>query len=177
MLDPNNLPGIMPGEQMLRIIRQHGFIFVKRIFFLLLLFILPFGFYYIVLQMFPSIFAGYLNNAILYIAASAYFLFIWLFTFFSFIDYFLDLSFITNKRIIDITQKGFFARTVSEQELGRVQDVTSEISGIFPTLFKYGNVYIQTAGEKERFVFENVPRPEMVRDMIIKLVQKETACK
>ena len=41
------------------------------------------------------------------------------------------------------------------------------------TFFDYGNVYIQTAGEKERFVFKDVGRPERVREDILRLVEAD----
>ncbi|MEK7203085.1 MAG: PH domain-containing protein, partial [Patescibacteria group bacterium] len=45
-----------------------------------------------------------------------------------------------------------------------VQDITSEMKGIFGTFFNFGDVYIQTAGEKERFIFRQIPNPnEVVR--------------
>ena len=42
---------------------------------------------------------------------------------------------------------------------------------MFPTLLSYGNIFIQTAGEKERFDFEQVPHPDQIRDQIIKLAE------
>lgn len=89
-----------------------------------------------------------------------------------FIDYYLDVWIITNERIIDVQQKSFFARAISEQRLYRVQDITSEVHGFFPTIFKYGEVHIQTAGAKQRFLFHEVPRPEKVRNIIIKLSER-----
>jgi hypothetical protein len=72
--------------------------------------------------------------------------------------------------VIDVRQNGFFARTISELELEKIQDTTSEIKGVFPTIFHFGNLFIQSAGEKERFVFQDVPNPDKVRDVIIKLI-------
>jgi len=120
----------------------------------------------------PGLLAGPISYPLIILSASAYYLFIWLFFFFSFIDYYLDVWFITNERIIDIQQKGFFSRTISEQRLYRVQDVTSEVHGAVATIFKYGDVYAQTAGSKQRFFFHEIPHPEEVRNIIIKLVER-----
>ena len=60
---------------------------------------------------------------------------------------------------------------MAEQRLYRIQDVTSEVKGVLPTIFKYGNIYIQTAGEIERFIFEQIPNPDQIRDYIIKLAE------
>jgi uncharacterized membrane protein YdbT with pleckstrin-like domain len=79
---------------------------------------------------------------------------------------------VTNKRIVNVEQKGLFSRVVSEKELSRMQDVTSEVHGFIATFFSYGDIYIQTAGTKERFVFKQVPDAPHVAQEITNLVQK-----
>lgn len=103
---------------------------------------------------------------------SLYYLFIWLFFFYSFLDYYLDIWIVTNYRIINIEQNGLFDRIISEQKLYRVQDVTSEIKGIIPTFFDYGDVYVQTAAEKERFIFKQIPHASEVRKKILALAEQ-----
>lgn len=132
-------------------------------------------FAWIMISTYPNLLIGIISYPLIIILASAYYLFIWLFFFFSFIDYYLDIWLITNERIIDVQQQGFFSRIISEQRLYRVQDVTSEVHGTAPTIFRYGEVYIQTAGTKQRFLFHQVPHPERVRDIIIKLAEKNKA--
>jgi len=119
----------------------------------------------------PALFHREISSSVIALASSAYYLFIWLFFFFSFIDYYLDIWLITSERIIDIQQKGFFSRVISEQKLFRIQDVTSEVHGFIPTILKFGNVHVQTAGTKERFFFHEVPNPDEVRNIIIHLVR------
>ena len=116
-----------------------------------------------------NILEGQLAYPIIILGTSAYYLFVWLMFFFNFIDYYLDVWIITTERIVDINQRGFFSRVISEQMLFRVQDVTSEIRGAIPTLFNYGNLNIQTAGEVNRFTFYEIHDPNKVRDLIIKL--------
>jgi uncharacterized membrane protein YdbT with pleckstrin-like domain len=96
-------------------------------------------------------------------------LFIWIYALFLWIDYYFDVWVVTDRRIINIEQKGLFARDVSELNLERIQDVTTEVHGFIPTMFNYGDVYIQTAGEKERFEFSKVPNPYGVKDTIMHL--------
>lgn len=89
-------------------------------------------------------------------------------------DYFLDMWIVTNERIINIEQKGLFARTVSELRLNQIQDITSEMHGFLGTFLTYGNVYIQTAAARERFVFKNIDNPDEIKLKIARLV---TDCK
>lgn len=172
MLSKYRLPGKLAGEKIIEVIRRDIFILVKRIFLFIILIILPVIFFQMMIFIYPNLLNGSISYPAVAIMASAYYLFIWLFFFFSFIDYYLDVWIITNERIIDVEQRGFFSRTISEQRLYRVQDVTSEVHGFFPTIFKYGNVFVQTAGIKQRFFFHEVPHPEKVRDTIIKLIEK-----
>lgn len=109
----------------------------------------------------------------LVLLAGIYALFIWLVFFTQIVNYYIDLSVVTDRRIIDVDQEGLFNRTVSELDLARVQDVTSEIHGIWGTLLNYGRVTVQTAGEQERFILEWVPRPHRVRETILELAHSD----
>lgn len=173
MLSLHRLPNQIPGEEVIKILRRDFFILFKKVVFFLCLLGVPLILWrFFLIKSFPDLLNGVLSYPLIVLGASAYCLFIWLFFFFSFIDYYLDTWIITSERIINIEQKGFFSRVISEQRLFRIQDVTSEVQGFFPTIFRYGEVYVQTAGSKERFTFKEVPEPDQVRDMIIKLVER-----
>ncbi len=173
MLSTYRLPGKISGEKIIKVLRRDVFILIKKILFFLLLISLPLLFFYIIVNfIYPNLLYGQVSYPLFILTISFYYLFIWVFFFFSFIDYYLDVWIITNERIINIEQQGFFARTISEQRLYRVQDVTSEVEGFLPTFLKYGNVYVQTAGLKQRFFFHEIPEPERVRNIIIKLVEQ-----
>ncbi len=173
MLSLYKLPNQIEGEETLRVVRMDIFVFLTRIIFFALLLLLPLGFYLVAKIAWPGLLSHPVMLPALLLSASAYYLFACLFFFFSFIDYYLDVWIITSERIVDIQQRGLFSRVVSEQKLSRVQDVTSEVHGVMPTLFRYGNVHVQTAGAKERFFFDRVPDPEGVRDMIIRLAREK----
>ncbi len=172
MLSIYRLPNKLADEEIVKILRRDLFILFKKVLLFILLAILPFAFFYIIIFTQPNLLKGEVSSPIIVLSVSAYYLFVWLFFFFSFIDYYLDVWVITNERIIDVQQRGFFSRIISEQKLFRIQDVTSEVHGIIPTMLKYGDVHIQTAGTKQRFFFHQVPNPDKVRDIIIKLVQR-----
>lgn len=87
-------------------------------------------------------------------------------------DYFLDMWIVTNERIINIEQRGLFARSVSEMRLNQVQDITSHTQGFLETFLTYGDVTIQTAGEKLQFHFKNIDNPDDVKLAIARLVSE-----
>ncbi len=162
----------LSNEKIIKVFRKDLFILFKKGLFFILLIIASWIFGYFMFSVYPNLFNGVFFYPLVLMSVSIYCLFIWLFFFFSFVDYYLDIWIVTNERIIDIRQAGFFNRTISEQLLYRVQDVTSEVAGFFPTILKYGNVYVQTAGTAERFFFKEIPNPEYARDLIIKLVEE-----
>lgn len=173
MLSTYRIPGKLPNEEVVHIIRRDMFVLLVKIFFSAVLVVLPALLFYVLVNfIYPYILENYIAYTILVLCTSFYYLFVWLFSFFSFIDYYLDIWIITNERIIDVQQKGFFARTISEQRLYRIQDVTSDMTGFLPTVFKFGDVHVQTAGAKTRFYFHQVPNPDDVRNEIISLAER-----
>ena len=73
---------------------------------------------------------------------------------------------ITTRRVIDIDQRGFFHRTVSEAPYEKVQDVSFSISGILGTLLRYGTIVIQTAGAQINLELSHVRDPKDVHHLI-----------
>ena len=45
--------------------------------------------------------------------------------------------------------------------------------GVVRALFNFGTVYIQTAGEKREFDFEDVPRPQLVAKFLNEMLLAE----
>ena len=172
MLSVYHLPNSLPNERLVRIVRRDVFILIQKVLMSFVLLATPIILLSITASFFPNLFEGELSRPIMILSISSYYLFIWLFFFFSFIDYYLDVWIITNERIVDIQQLGFFSRVISEHRLYRIQDVTSEIHGPLATFFRFGEVHIQTAGAKQRFYFSEVPHPNNIRNLIIDLSEK-----
>lgn len=106
---------------------------------------------------------------IAFLIGSIYYLFLWLLFLNQWIDYYLDIWIVTDKRILNVEQRGLFSRTVSELHISKIQDVTSIVNGKIQTFLDFGNVDVQTAGEQKRFMFEMVPHPRQVAKMIMDL--------
>jgi uncharacterized membrane protein YdbT with pleckstrin-like domain len=115
----------------------------------------------------PPVFLSFLLNTFL--------LFIWLYSFLVWIDYYFDVWIITSERIVNIEQKGLFNREVSELRFARIQDVTSVVDGFIPTILNFGDVYVQTAAEESRFVFRQIADPYTVKDVVMQLSQASTS--
>lgn len=163
-----NFKGKRSDEYILTILRRHWLVAVFE-FFPIFIYLLGIIALHIFIIRPEAIFHVNISSGLLYLFESYLFLIFWLAVFIIWIDYYLDMWIITDQRIVNIEQYGLFQREVSELEHGRVQDVTTEIRGLLPTIFQYGFVYVQTAGEKERFVFKQVPNPNSVRKIIMQL--------
>lgn len=160
------------GEKIIFFLHRHPFVFFKKCFSLLILGSLPFLVYFVLKIYFPFILENKIIYPLLVLLASLWLIFIWISLFHAWIDYYFDLWVVTDKQIINIEQVGLFNRSLSKQPLSRVQDITVEVKGFFPTILKFGHVYIQTAGTKERFVFFDVKDPYEVARQINKLVKE-----
>ena len=86
--------------------------------------------------------------------------------------YYLNVHIVTNERIVDINQISILHHQTAELNLDRFQDVTTEIKGPLANFFNYGNVHVQTAGEMQNFVFEDVPDPHRVAKLVLELYEK-----
>lgn len=76
---------------------------------------------------------------------------------------------ITNQRVIDIDQRGFFERNVAEVGYDKIQDVRYTIRGFWPTIFRFGTIVVQTAGEATNIELSAVQHPVEVQRLITDL--------
>lgn len=124
-------------------------------------------------EILPFLFEGDAGK-ITMLFTQVYSLFLVLALFLIFVIYYLNVQIITNIRIVDIDQVGLLSHRVSELHIDKIEDVTSEVNGIFGTLFTYGNVYVQTAAAMDRFEFSNIPNPASVEKLILDLYEKNS---
>lgn len=84
----------------------------------------------------------------------------------SFISWFFNIYIVTDERIVDIDFYYLLYKKFSEAELTRIQDISYTSGGIVATIFNFGNVMVETAGEAPNIIFEQVPHPEKVVEAI-----------
>ena len=165
--------GQRENEDVLRIIHRHWFNIILQyigigcatIFLVVIFSILPKA---------APITTDALPPLLLLFLLNTFLLFIWLYVFLIWVDYYFDVWISTNERIVNIEQKGLFNREVSELQFSRIQDVTSVVDGFIPTILNFGDVYVQTAAEEERFVFRQIPDPYTIKDMVMQLSRSGT---
>lgn len=157
------------GEQILLFVRRH---FATNILWItvsiIALFIPPIFFLFWLTQ---GIFGFSIPLVFTIILIALYYLIVLGFAFYSFIDWFYNIGIITQKRLIDIDFIHLSYIDVAATTIRELEDASFIQKGFWPSYFDYGNVIARTvAGHEETFVFEKVPRPEKIVDMISKIL-------
>ncbi len=99
-------------------------------------------------------------------------LILWMKFFSAWTHHWLDAWVVTNKRVIDIEQHGFFRRDVSSYPLDRIQDVTFNVSGLIAMWLKFGDVRVQTASITDTLVMKQVPFPADVKEQVVTAIEE-----
>jgi len=160
--------GQKEGEEVIIVLHRHWFNILQNFLSVIAMLFLLLGGYSFLPTIFPELHDKPLANIFAFLENLAFMILFVLF-FLIWIDYYFDLWIITSERVVNVEQKGLFSREVSELKLGKIQDITTEVKGVIPTFLNYGNVYIQTAGEKERFVLADIPSPYKIKDAVMNL--------
>ena len=168
-----DFPGKEKDEQVVLLLRRHPFILFKQNFIFLIYFFIP-VLVYVVGKFWLTFLLNFPIYPIFVLLVSVYYSFFLMFLLIEWIDYYFDVWVVTNKRLVDVDQIGLFKRVVSETRLDRIQDATVEITGMFGTLFHFGNVHVQTAARQQRFEIKQVPNPIRVRSVVLNMYDKYT---
>ena len=81
---------------------------------------------------------------------------------------------ITNQRIIRLNQIGLFNREISEAEIDRIQEISTDIKGPIHTLLNFGTIRIKTASEDSRVDLVNVVDPYDIQQEVARIRQEIT---
>lgn len=100
-----------------------------------------------------------------------YYLILFSYVLVNFLAWFYNIFIVTTDRIVDINYTDIVVHNVSETKLDHIQDVKYSQSGFIPTLFDYGDLSAQTAGEMENFEATSIPKPEEATNIITNLIK------
>lgn len=91
----------------------------------------------------------------------------------NFLSWLFNVNIITDERIIDINFPNILYKEISEAMTENVEEVNTKTAGFIGTLFNFGDVTIQTAGEKPAICFEKVPNPAQVSVVLNQQMMEE----
>jgi len=95
------------------------------------------------------------------------------YAFINFLYWYFNVYIVTNERIIDIDWYSIIYHQTNSTRISKLQDISSTHSGVFASIFDFGDVHIQTAAEESNFEFTNVPHPDLVSQKIQDLMEEE----
>lgn len=157
-------------EHVILEVRKHWIVFVGQALSLFICAFLPFVLWAAIKIALPTIGPIDLpgnDSALFLFGYSLWLLFLWLSFFINWTTYFLDVWYVTEKRIIAVEQKRLFDREISNLRFDKIQDVTVDVQGFIPTFLNFGNVKVQTASEDNiDFYMSTVRNPDQVRRII-----------
>ena len=160
------------GEEIILLLRAHFITLLPVGIFIIFLLFLPvivFG----ALGFFGIGIIGFLNALQVLLTLIFWYLVVFAFAIYKFIFWYFNVYILTNERIIDFDFRGILHKQTAFAKLNQVQDVTPKMVGFFSTFFNFGDIYIQTAGERQEFDFAKVPRPDDVANRILEEVRVE----
>lgn len=165
-----------PGETVILEVRRHWIVFLGQAIFFLLMVALPPIMYALLVAFAPEVVVSYALKyfSLLLFVYSLWLLMSWTGFFIRWTNYYLDVWYITEKRIIDVAQKRIFYREVSNLRFDKIQDISIEVKGIVATFLNFGDLKVQTAAEDSSdFFMDSAARPEDVRKVIFSHHNKE----
>jgi uncharacterized membrane protein YdbT with pleckstrin-like domain len=162
-------------EKVVLEVRKHWFIFFAHGLFSLIAALAPLFVYGIVISYLKQTLAINADvSAVFWFLYSMWLLLVWISFFIQWTNYYLDVWYVTEKRIIDVEQKGLFHRQVSSLRFDKIQDISIEVRGILAHLFNFGDIHVQTAGQDSTdFVIQHAAYPERIRETIFGHHNKE----
>jgi hypothetical protein len=161
-----------PEEHVVKEIRKHWFVFFVELVPYAILAALPFALPNVLSLMPTYDYASYFDYSVPGTRAllGTWLLMTWTAAWGIFTRYYLNLWVLTNERIVAIKQRHFFDHEVSSLLLTRVQDVTSNVSGVIASFLDIGEIKVQSAGTDTDFIMHGMPHPQILRELIMKYV-------
>lgn len=141
--------GQRDGEELLFVFRRH-IIAMRKGFYCLLVPMALGALPYLIWQDNFNLLWVFLGSFIFGLVLFSYHFLMWFYTYYI----------VTNQRIRQITQHGFFGKDVIELRLSKVQNISYTVPGFAGEIFKFGTIVIQTfVGD---LVIKNVEHPDEI---------------
>ena len=157
-------------EEVLMVVRRHPVVMRKGLIAVLLGLLL--GMLPSLAQtydLFPSLLGEEINLAYLWFAPLGG-LIGGIYLFYEWVGWYYSVFIVTDQRLIQINQKGFFNRAVVDIGLDKIQNINFQVSGVQETLLRFGTILVQTfAGD---LIMDHIHHPAKVQEHIVKIIKE-----
>jgi len=162
---------LQPGERVICDIKRHPFgiisMYVAAAFGLIVVAVSAF--------LSPNLFSQYSStnseNIVTFVQAGAviFGVLIILVLFVATVVYWQNRWIVTDDSITQINQNSLFGRKVSQLSMENLEDITIEQEGFLQTMFNFGTLRAETAGERSKFIFQYCPDPKRYARAILEV--------
>ena len=153
------------GEEIEMVFHQHPLVMRKALIvglFVIMFAVLPLAFEQIYLyEWLPPILLNIMWVAVIGVFAA------W---FYSWIGWYYTVYIVTDTRIMEIKQKGFFNRKIEEWQLDNISSVNYHVNGFQAVLFGYGDITARTyVGD---LVMRTIHKPAEIHEQLVDAVKR-----
>jgi hypothetical protein len=91
------------------------------------------------------------------------------------VDNYNDNYIVTNKRVVHEERVPLVFQSRTEAYLHNIQDIQQSQEGLLAQLYNFGNLIIETAGERGHVVFREIPNPAQTQEIIFEQIERVLA--
>lgn len=164
--DNTNFVGADSEEKIVLLLRRHKITNIPWIFMAIIMVSAP-----LVLMLFG--FFSTIPFNFLVVGLMFWYLITTAFIFEKFLGWFFNVNIITDERMFDVDFVNLVYREITDANTDQIQDVTVQVGSVIRTVFNYGDVRIQTAAQIPQILFEAVPSPDKVAQILRELRVEE----
>jgi len=146
------------GEEVLLSLRAHPITLIPTLFNGIVISILIFLSRFILT---PFLNPAQLTYTVIFFYFATFF-YVW----FQVVNWYFNIGIITTMQIVDVDFNALTYRNVTRTELNHIEDISVKVSGFIPSIFDFGNIFIQTAGTEINTEFFQVPHPALAAHII-----------
>jgi polyferredoxin len=164
-MNDKQFPGQHEGEQVQLLFRQHPLVMRKALIFGLIIILIG-----IVPLDFPALYSS--DTLVSFFTKVAFIIpvFVLLAWVYRWIGWYYTVYIVTDRRIIEIKQKGLFDRRVEEWQLDGISNVNYHIGGFQAVLFGYGDITARTyIGD---LTMKTIHKPADIHEKLVEAVRK-----
>lgn len=158
-------PGQHDDEDVQFMFRQHPLVMRKQLLgglFIIVFGVLPLDFYGI-LYTNETLYGWFIKIALIV----PLLVFAWWFH--RWVGWYYSMYLVTNRRIIEIKQKGFFDRSVQEWQLDKIYNVNYHVNGLQAVIFGFGDITVTTVTGD--FTMPTIHKPTEIYHQLLEAVR------
>ena len=155
---------LQAGETVLLFCRRHFMFLYPRLVGLILVTLLPAVGLIVVVQRTAGL--DGLGGKVTLGLALLWFVYWTIRTYFTWYRYNHDIWVVTNQRLVDRQKPNWIKQKMASADLVYIEDMAIHKNGIFATVFNFGDVRCQTAGQEANFILSGIPKPDKVLALI-----------